>query len=68
MEIERIRTHSVNTRGTSTDRAAAWMYGAQKLHELFVDLGRGFVLHPVTHIVDLEISDETGEASAEFVD
>jgi hypothetical protein len=43
-------------------------YGAQELHELFVDLSRGFVLHPVAHIVDLEISDETGEASAKFVD
>jgi hypothetical protein len=42
--------------------------GAQEVHELFVDLSRGFVLHSVAHIVDLEISDETGEASAEFFD
>jgi hypothetical protein len=28
------------------------VYGAQELHELVIDLGRGFVLYPVAHIID----------------
>jgi hypothetical protein len=28
------------------------VYGAEELHELVTDLGRGFVLHPVAHIVE----------------
>jgi hypothetical protein len=31
------------------------VYGAQELHELVTDLGRGFVLYPVAHIIDFEI-------------
>jgi hypothetical protein len=30
------------------------VYGAQELHELVIDLGRGFVLYPVAHIIDFE--------------
>jgi len=30
------------------------------------DLGRGFVLYPVAHIVDFQISHETWKAGAEF--
>ena len=38
----------------------------QELHELVTDLGRGFVLDPVAHIVDFEIPHETGKAGAHF--
>ena len=41
--------------------------GAQKLHDLITDLGRGFVLNPVTHIVDFKIPHETRKARAEFL-
>jgi hypothetical protein len=44
------------------------VYGAQELHELITDLGRGFVLYPVAHILDFEIPHETGKAGAEFFD
>ena len=40
--------------------------GAQKLHELVTDLGRGFVLHPVAHIIEFEIPHQTGKAGAQF--
>src|SRR4029077_5241243 len=43
-------------------------YGAQELHELITDLGRGFVLYPVAHIVEFERPDETGKAGAHLVD
>jgi hypothetical protein len=42
------------------------VYGAQELHEMVTDLGRGFVLYPVAHIFDFEIPHETGKAGAEF--
>jgi hypothetical protein len=42
------------------------VYGAQKLHDLVTDFGRGFVLNPVAHIVDFEMSHETRKAGAEF--
>lgn len=42
--------------------------GAQKLHDLVTDLGRGFVLNPVTHIVDFKIPHETRKAGAEFLE
>ena len=42
------------------------VYGAQELHELVTDLGRGFVLYPVAHIVEFEIPHETGKAGAEL--
>ena len=42
------------------------VYGAQELHELVTDLGRGFVLYPVAHIIDFEIPHETGKVGAEF--
>ena len=44
----------------------AAVYGAQKLQDLGTDLGRGFVLNPVAHIVDFEIPYETRKAGAEF--
>ena len=44
------------------------VYGAQELHELVTDLGRGFVLYPVAYILDFEIPHETGKAGAEFFD
>jgi hypothetical protein len=31
-----------------------WVYGAQELHELVTDLGRGLVLYPVAHAVEFE--------------
>ena len=40
----------------------------QELHELVADLGRGFVLYPVAHIVDFESPHKTGKASAELFD
>jgi len=43
------------------------VYGAQELHELVTDLGRGFVLYPVAHIVDFEIPHETRKAGPEFL-
>jgi hypothetical protein len=43
-----------------------WVYGAQELHELVTDLGRGFVLYPVAHIVEFETPDQTGKAGAEL--
>jgi hypothetical protein len=46
----------------------SWGYSAQELHELVADLGRGFVLYPVAHIVELETPDEAGEAGAELSD
>src|SRR5579864_9163660 len=42
--------------------------GAQKLHELVTDLGRGFVLYPVAHIIDFEVPHETGKPGAQFFD
>jgi len=42
------------------------VYGAQELHDLVADLGRGFVLYPVAHIVDFESSHETRKANSEF--
>ena len=42
------------------------VYGAQELHELITDLGRGFVLYPVAHIVEFETPHETGKAGAEL--
>jgi hypothetical protein len=42
------------------------VYAAQELHQLVTDLGRGFVLYPVAHILDFEIPHETGKAGAEF--
>ena len=42
------------------------VYGAQELHELITDLGRGFVLYPVAYIVEFENPHETGKADAEF--
>jgi hypothetical protein len=42
------------------------VYGAQKLHDLVTHFGRGFVLNPVAHIVDFEMSHETRKAGAEF--
>jgi hypothetical protein len=43
------------------------VYRAQELHELITDLGRGFVLHPVAHIVEFERPNETGKAGAQLV-
>ena len=43
------------------------VYLAQELHELVADHVRGFVLHPVAHIVEFETSDETGKAGAHLV-
>ena len=40
----------------------------QELHELVTDLGRGFVLYPVAHVIDFEIPHQTGKAGAEFFD
>jgi hypothetical protein len=34
----------------------------QELHELITDLGGGFVVHPVAHIIEFERPDETGKA------
>jgi hypothetical protein len=42
-------------------------YAAQELHELVTDLGRGFVLYPVAHIVEFETPHKTGKAGAELV-
>ena len=42
------------------------VYGAQELHELVTDLGRGFVLYPVAQIIEFEIPHETGKAGAEL--
>ncbi len=39
-------------------------YRAQKLHELFADFGRGFVLYPVAYIVEFEVPDKTRKAGA----
>src|SRR5580704_9721521 len=44
------------------------VYGVQERHEPVTDLGRGFVLYPVAHIIDFEIPHETGKASAESFD
>ena len=41
--------------------------GTQELHELVTDLGRGFVLYPVAHIVEFEPSHKTGKAGAHLV-
>jgi hypothetical protein len=43
------------------------VHGAQKLHKLVTDLGRGFVLYPVTHIVEFEPPNETGKAGTHLV-
>ena len=45
-------------------RALGRVYGAQELHELVTDLGGGFVLYPVAHIVEFQIPHETGKAGA----
>ena len=45
---------------------SGWVYGAQELHELVTDLGRGFVLYPVAYIVEFETPYETGKAGAEL--
>ncbi len=42
------------------------VYRAHKLHDLITDLGRGFVLNPVAHMVDFEIPHQTRKAGAEF--
>lgn len=42
--------------------------GAQKLHDLVTDFGRGLVLNPVTHIVDFKIPHETRKAGAESLE
>jgi hypothetical protein len=34
----------------------------QELHELITDLGGGFVVYPVAHIIEFERPDETGKA------
>ena len=49
-----------------TSDVLSGVYGAQELHDLVVDLGRGFVLYPVAHIVDFESSHETRKANTEF--
>src|SRR5579864_7890218 len=49
-------------------RVASGVYGAQELHELVTDLGRGFVLYPVAHVVEYETPHETGKAGAELFD
>lgn len=41
-------------------------HGAEKLHDLVTDFGRGFVLNPVAHIVDFEMPHETRKAGEEF--
>ena len=43
------------------------IYGAQELHELVTDQVRGFVLHPVAHIVEFEPAHETRKAGAHLV-
>src|SRR6202034_4131607 len=43
------------------------VYGAQELHELITDLGGGFVLYPVAHIVEFERPEEPGKAGAQLV-
>jgi len=43
------------------------VYRAQELHELVTDLGRGFVLYPVAHMVKFETSHETGKADSKLV-
>ncbi len=43
------------------------VYGVQELDEPVTDLSRGFVLHPVAHIIDFEMAHETGEAGAELL-
>ena len=58
-------------RGTHSEAVGCVLggvYGAQELHELVADLGRGLVLYPVAHIIDFEIPHETGKAGAEFFD
>jgi hypothetical protein len=42
------------------------VYGAQELRELVTDLGRGFVLNPMPHVVEFEIPHEAGKAGANF--
>jgi len=42
------------------------VYGAQKLHDLVTDFGRGFVLNPMAHMVDFKVPYETRKAGAEF--
>ena len=43
------------------------MYLPQKLQELLVDLGRGFMLKPVARSVDFDTSNKTRKAGAELV-
>jgi len=38
----------------------------QELHELLIHRGGGFVLHPMTHIVEFDASHETGKADAQL--
>jgi len=50
----------------ATSDVLSGVYGAQELNDLVVDLGRGFVLNPVTHIVEFESSQETRKANTEL--
>src|ERR1700730_13426940 len=52
--------------GTSSTHVLGCVYGAQELHELVTDLGGGFVLYPVAHIVEFETPHETGKAGAQL--
>src|ERR1700679_3527157 len=46
---------------------SGWVYGAQELHELVTDLGRGFVLYPVAHMVEFETSHETRKTDSKLI-
>ena len=62
-----MKSRRLNRRG-SRPRVLGSVYGAQELHQLVADLGRGFVLYPVAHIVEFETPHETGKAGAELAD
>src|ERR1700677_992673 len=63
MPAWRSRTGAADLKQDESGRAC----GAQELHELITDLGRGFVLYPVAHIVEFERPDEPGKAGAHLV-
>ena len=48
-------------------RVLGGVHGVQKLHELVTDLGRGFVLCPMAHVVEYETPHETRKSGAELV-
>src|SRR5580700_11582537 len=60
------RSHAKHRHEEIEGHVLSGAYGAQELHDLVVDFGRGFVLYPVAHIGDFESSHETRKANTEF--